>query len=144
MSTVGMLLKKFPEKGVIQISPTNTVVDAVKVMKGKNISSLLIVDKEGSFVGILSERDISWKIVLENLNPAQVTVGEIMTSRDIIETVTELTTLTECLDLMRQKNVRHLPVLQNGVLIGVISIKDVAKHYELLVDDLNHYIKGYR
>lgn len=144
MSTVGMLLRRFPEKGIVQVPPTANVLEAVETMKQLNISSLLIIDDEDAFVGILSERDIAWKVVLQKKNPSQTKVGEVMTPREKIVTVTPMTTFKECLDVMRDKNVRHLPVLENGNLVGIISIKDIALSYDLLVADLERYITGNR
>lgn len=144
MSTVATLLKRFPEKGIIQVSPTNSVYEAIKVMKEHNISSLLIIDDEDSFVGILSERDVTWKVALEGLNPKTTKVGEVMTLRVKIRTVTESTTLKECLDVMKEINVRHLPVMKNGEPIGIVSIKDIALTYDLLVSSLEAYITGQR
>jgi len=144
MSTVATLLKRFPEKGIIQVSPTNSVYEAIKVMKDHNISSLLIIDDEDSFVGILSERDVTWKVALEGLNPKTTKVGEVMTIRSKIRTVTESTTLKDCLDLMKEINVRHLPVIKNGEPIGIVSIKDIALTYDLLVSSLEAYITGQR
>lgn len=144
MSTVGMLLRRFPEKGVVQVPPTANITEAVGTMKKLNISSLLIIDDEDRFVGILSERDISWKIVLEGKDPQKTKVGEIMTPRERIITVTPNTTFKECLDMMRDQNVRHLPVLEKGELVGIISIKDIALSYDLLVADLERYITSGR
>ena len=144
MSTVGMLLRRFPEKGVVQVPPTANITEAVGTMKKLNISSLLIIDDEDRFVGILSERDISWKIVLEGKDPQKTKVGEIMTPRERIITVTPSTTFKECLDIMRDQNVRHLPVLEKGELVGIISIKDIALSYDLLVADLERYITSGR
>lgn len=144
MSTVATLLKRFPEKGMIQVSPTNNVYEAIKVMKENNISSLLIINDEDVFVGILSERDVTWKVALEGLNPKTTKVGEVMTLRNKIRTVTEATTLKECLDLMKEINVRHLPVMKNGLPIGIVSIKDIALTYDLLVNSLEAYITGQR
>jgi CBS domain-containing protein len=67
----------------------------------------------------------------------------IMTPRSKISTVTEVTTLKECLEVMREINVRHLPVVEKGVLVGIISIKDIASHLDLLVDNLELFITGY-
>lgn len=143
-ATVQMLLTRFQEKGIIQVTPTASIVEATKTMKEKNISSLLIVNDEDLFVGILSERDIAWKLVLESLDPENTKVGEIMTPKSKIITVTELTTLSECLDLMRDNNIRHLPVMNHEDLVGIVSIKDIARHLDLLVEDMTRYILGQR
>lgn len=142
MSTVAMLLKRFPEKGIVQVTPSNTIVEAITVMKRLNISSLLIIDDEERFVGILSERDIAWKVVLTGLNPKTTKVGQVMTPRSDIVTVFETTTLKECLDAMKTNNVRHLPVMKNGEPIGVVSLRDIALTYDLLVDSLTAYVTG--
>ncbi len=145
MSTVGTLLRLFPEKGVFHVTLTHTIFEAVGEMKRQNISSLLITNDEDVFVGILSERDIAWKVVLDKKDPNTTKVGEVMTPRKEIVSVTTHTTLTECLELMRDHNIRHLPVLGgDGEPVGIISLKDITRHLEILADDLQRFITGHR
>ena len=133
------------EKGsvVFSVMSTDTVYRALEVMAEKNVGSVLVID-DGTLVGILSERDYSRKIILLDRGSRETAVAEIMTSKLI--TVGPETTVTDAMELMTEKRVRHLPVLEDGELVGLISIGDVVKaviaDQLALIDQLEHYITG--
>ena len=133
------------EKGsvVFSVMSTDTVYRALEVMAEKNVGSVLVID-DGRLVGILSERDYSRKIILLDRESRETAVAEIMTSKLI--TVGPETTVTDAMELMTEKRVRHLPVLEDGELVGLISIGDVVKaviaDQLAMIDQLEHYITG--
>ena len=128
---------------VFSVASTDTVYHALEVMAEKNVGSVLVID-DGELVGILSERDYSRKIILLDRGSRETVVGEIMTAELI--TIEPATTVTDVMELMTEKRVRHLPVLEDGVLIGLISIGDVVKAVIAdqleLIDQLEQYITG--
>jgi CBS domain-containing protein len=119
------------------------VYDALELMAEKNIGAVLVIDAEG-LVGILSERDYARKVDLRGRSCTDTPVSEIMTER-VVYVEPEQTT-EECMALMTDKRVRHFPVLEDGQVIGVISIGDVVKaiisEQEFIIEQLEHYITG--
>lgn len=111
-------------KEVYSILSTNTVFEALTVMSEKNIGAILIIE-EGALKGILSERDYARKIVLKSKSSKKSLVSEIMVT-DVLA-VTPLDKIEFCMELMSTKRIRHLPVLENGVVVGIISISDLVK-----------------
>jgi CBS domain-containing protein len=128
---------------VWSISQDSTVFKALIVMADKSIGALLVVDNNGNPVGVLSERDYARKVILVGKSSKETMVKEIMSSRVIY--ITPDRSPEECLALMTNKRIRHLPVLDNGKLSGFISIGDVVKavldEKEFMIDQLVHYIK---
>jgi len=140
MSTVRNLLKS---KGteVATASPDTTIFDAAVKMNEKKIGSLVIV-KDDQIAGILTERDILNRVIVNNLDPKKTPVGEVMTSPVC---VANLDTLTDELRLvMRERRIRHVPIVEEGKLCGMVSIGDLnyAKHVEqqLTIHYLEQYI----
>jgi CBS domain-containing protein len=125
------------------VTPETTVYDALKLMAKKNVGAVLVMAAE-NLVGILSERDYARKVVLQGRTAIDTPAGEIMTDRVICVNPEE--SAEECMALMTDKKVRHLPVLENDQLIGVISIGDVVKaiipEQEFIIEQLEHYIRG--
>lgn len=119
------------------------VYDALELMADKNIGAVLVIDA-GNLVGILSERDYARKVDLYGRSCTDTPVSGIMTER-VVYVEPEQTT-EECMALMTDKRVRHLPVLEDGRVIGVISIGDVVKaiisEQEFIIEQLEHYITG--
>lgn len=109
---------------VYSILSTNTVYEALTVMSEKNIGAILIIE-EGVLKGILSERDYARKIVLKAKSSKKALVHEIMVTDFFTVKLTD--NLEYCMELMSTKRVRHLPVIENDVVIGIISISDVVK-----------------
>ena len=128
-------------KEVYSILSTNTVYEALTVMSEKNIGAILIIE-DTVLKGVLSERDYARKIVLKSKSSKKAFVHEIMET-DVV-TVSPSDKLEFCMELMNSKRVRHLPVLENNIVIGVISISDVVKAIIDLqkdtIEQLNSYI----
>lgn len=142
MLMVGHLLE---DKGrqVWSVQVDSTVFEALRVMAHKDIGALLILDGE-SVVGILSERDYARKIALEGRASRYTPVTDIM-SRQVLS-VSPRHTVHECMALMTAHKVRHLPVLEHGRVLGMISIGDLVKsiiaEQEFVIEQMTHYIAG--
>jgi CBS domain-containing protein len=125
------------------VSPDTTVYDALKLMADKNIGAVLVL--EGQILhGLMSERDYARKIVLNGKFSKEVLVKEIMSSEIICIDVDQTLQITQA--IMTQKRIRHLPVMNNGELVGVVSIGDIVnasmENKKFLIDQLITYIKG--
>lgn len=142
MATVSDMLRT---KGydIWSVAPDTMVYDALKLMADKNIGAVLVMDAE-NLVGILSERDYARKVTLQGRTARDTLAREIMTERVICVRPKECA--EECMALMTDKKVRHLPVLEDDQLVGMISIGDVVKaiipEQEFIIEQLEHYIKG--
>ncbi|MEN2488188.1 CBS domain-containing protein [Flavobacterium sp. UW10123] len=133
--TVDQILKA-KGRNVYSIFSNLTVYDALKVMGEKNIGAILVMD-DNILKGILSERDYARKIVLKDKSSKETFVHEIMESH--VFTVKLSDNLEDCMELMSEKRIRHLPVLEDGTVVGVISISDVVKAIiEIQKDTINH------
>ncbi|WP_433835235.1 CBS domain-containing protein [Flavobacterium anhuiense] len=133
--TVDQILKA-KGRNVYSILSNLTVYDALKVMGEKNIGAILIID-DNVLKGILSERDYARKIVLKDKSSKETFVHEIMESN--VFTVKLSDNLEDCMELMSEKRIRHLPVLEDGIVVGIISISDVVKAIiEIQKDTINH------
>ena|SRR5450432_889423 len=145
MDVSGTIEKILSQKGgeIWSISPDATVYDAVALMAEKNIGALLVVEK-GRLVGIISERDYSRKVMLRGKRSRETFVREIMSSE--LTTAHPRETVEECLRFMTEKRIRHLPVVVDGSLRGVISIGDLVKEVisvqNATLDQLRDYISG--
>lgn len=123
-------------KEVYSILSTNTVYEALSVMSEKNIGAILIIE-DTILKGVLSERDYARKIVLKAKSSKKAFVYEIMET-DVV-TVSPSDNLEYCMELMSAKRVRHLPVLENEIVIGIVSISDVVKAIiEIQKDTIQH------
>jgi len=135
------------EKGtqVYAISPDAKVYEALQLMADKNVGALMVMEGNRA-VGLISERDYARKIVLKGKFSKDVPVHEIMTA-DIVRIGPDRD-VENCMELMTDKRVRHLPVFENNRLIGIISIGDIVKaiieHKEEIIEQLENYIKGKR
>ena len=123
MKSVKQLLQG-KSQGLCTIRSDARVIDALKLMAEKDIGALLVVDGE-KLAGILSERDYARKVILHGKSSHDIQVREIMTERVIC--VQPANTVEECMALMTDNRIRHLPVMENGRLIGVLSIGDLVK-----------------
>ncbi|QDK79319.1 CBS domain-containing protein [Spirosoma sp. KCTC 42546] len=125
------------------VSSDQTVLDALRVMAEKNIGALLVVDK-GVLTGIFSERDYARKVILKDRHSDDTLIADVMTANVI--TIGPDQRLEECMQIMSDKHIRHLPVMDNGELIGIISINDVVKaiivDQKTRIDSLESYISG--
>jgi CBS domain-containing protein len=126
---------------IYAVTPENTVYDALTLMADKNIGAVLVVSGT-ELKGILSERDYARRVVLHGKMSKETLVGEIMTTNVI--SVEPGWTADQCMALMTEKHVRHLPVLENGRLVGVISIGDVVRavvdEQKFTISSLERYI----
>ncbi len=123
MKTIRSLLK---EKGnaVWSTTPEASVFEALRLMAEKDVGALVVLDGE-KLAGIFSERDYARKVILRGRSSKEMKVKEIMTTE--VVTVKPTHTITEALAVMARKHIRHLPVLEEGQLIGVVSIGDVVQ-----------------
>jgi CBS domain-containing protein len=142
MKSVRMLLRG---KGcdVLTVAPEAPVFLALEIMAEKNVGALLVVEGK-RLVGIFSERDYARKVILKGKTSRDTPVREIMTSR--VVHVDPAQTINDCMTLMTENRIRHLPVLDAGELVGVISIGDVVKaiisEQEFVIEQLQNYIQG--
>jgi CBS domain-containing protein len=140
MKTVQQLLES-KRYSVVSVTPSTTVLDALKVMADKEIGAVIVID-DGHLVGIFSERDYARKVVLQGKASKDTPVREIMT--DKVVCVRPEQTIEDCMGLMTDRRIRHLPVLDHKKVIGVISIGDVVKEMlsekEFVIKQLESYI----
>ena len=126
------------------VTPDVSVFEALERLEERNIGVILVIDTDGTLLGIFSERDYARKIVLKGRHSKTTPVREVMTRK--VSCVSPDTTVETCMALMTGKRIRHLPVLEDGRLIGLVSIGDVVKatieEKDLLIDPLEHYIMG--
>ncbi len=126
------------------VTPNTSVFDAIKLMSGKRVGALLVLKGE-KLVGIISERDYTRKVILKGRSSRDTPVKKIMTSRVIYTSPDQ--PIEKCMALMTAKRIRHLPVLEDGQLVGVISIGDLVKaiisEQESLIQDLENDILEY-
>ncbi len=144
MKTVAEILRAKPQAAVYSVTLSATVLDAMKVMADKGVGALVVLDDKGRLAGIVSERDYARKVALLELPSFGVPISEIMTA-DVL-TVGLRHTSSECMQLMTDRHLRHLPVLAEGELIGLLSIGDLVKHtiadQASLIQQLEQYIRG--
>ena len=142
MATVRDMIRK-KGREVFTIAPQATVLDALKMMAEHNIGALLVMTKD-TMEGIVSERDCIRKVELMGRNAKDTKINEIMTS-DVI-TVDSSQPLEDCMSLMIEKNIRHLPVSDDGELVGLLSVRDVLKEVievqQMMLSQLERYITG--
>ena len=140
MYTVKQLLDAKPG-GAVTIAPDASVFDALELMAERDIGAVVVVH-EGYVIGILSERDYARKVILHNKASKEITVDEIMTDRVLYVGPTH--TIDECMALMTDKRIRHLPVMDAERLIGVLSIGDLVKatisEQDFTIRQLERYI----
>ena len=145
MKTASDLLKSKPDQTVFTIAPTSSVFEAVQAMTDKNIGALVVAE-DTQVVGIISERDCARKVTLWSRSPRDTPVRDIMTP-DVMYVSPEHTT-EECMALMTENRLRHLPVIDGGNLLGLASIgalvKDIISEQKFIIEQLEHYISGQR
>ena len=145
MKTASDLLKSKPDQTVFTIAPTSSVFEAVQLMADKNIGALLVTE-DMHVVGIVSERDYARKVTLMSRSSRDTPVRDIMTP-DVMYVRPEHTT-EECMVLMTENRLRHLPVMDGGKLLGLVSIgdlvKDIISEQRFVIEQLEHYISGQR
>lgn len=144
METVAQILQRKGHQ-VWSVNVGATVLDAVRLMAEKNIGAVLVMDGD-RVVGIFSERDFVRRVGAEGRDPATTPIEEVMTSK--VLSIAPNATVEECLAVMTEKRLRHLPVVEAGRLVGVISIGDAVKaaleHRDFTIQQLVNYITGER
>jgi CBS domain-containing protein len=142
METVKQILEKKDQK-VWSINPKAKVFKALELMAEKEIGALVVVDNN-EVVGMFSERDYARKVILLGKSSKEIPVSEIMSEKVIY--VEPEQSVEECMALMTHGKIRHLPVIDGGQLIGMVSIGDIVKaligEKEFIIDQLIHYITG--
>jgi CBS domain-containing protein len=123
METVSQLLQD-KGSGVLSVTPGTSVFDALKLMAEKNVGALLVMEG-GALRGIMSERDYARKVILLGKSSQDIAVRDIMSDKVI--TVSPAQTVDACMALMTDRRIRHLPVVDNGRVTGVLSIGDLVK-----------------
>lgn len=145
MKSVANILRSKKDNTVYTIGPDARVLDALKLMAEKGIGALLVMEG-GRVVGVISERDYARKVVLLGRTAHETPVGDIMSSRVIY--VSPEQSNEECMTLMTENRLRHLPVIDHGELVGLISIgdlvKDIISEQQFIIEQLEHYIRGER
>jgi CBS domain-containing protein len=145
MKSVAQVLKSKSRQTVEAVASSTSVFDAVKLMAEKNIGALLVLEGE-RIAGIVTERDYARKTVLLGRSSKETPVGDIMSSP--VMYVRPDQTNEECMALMTDNRVRHLPVVDQGRLVGLISIgdlvKDIISEQKFIIEQLEHYIAGDR
>ena len=142
MKTVGQLIHG-QENQIWSVSPDDSVHDAVALLVEKDIGALLVIN-QNKLVGVVSERDCTRKTLLNKLSAFDTTVESIMTSRVAYAKLSH--TVNECMALMTEKRIRHLPIMDGDNIVCMISLGDLVKEViaeqQTLIDHLEHYSSG--
>lgn len=143
MKTVAQMLRAKPNQDIYTVAPTTTVLQALQLMAEKNIGALVVTEGD-QVVGIVSERDYSRKMVLKGRSSVGTPVSAIMSS-PVISVSSDQTT-RDCLRLMGRGHLRHLPVIDDGRLVGLLSVgnlvKEVLAEQDEMIKQLEQYIRG--
>jgi CBS domain-containing protein len=143
MTTVAHILKSKPDPSIFTIAPTASVFEAISLMAGRSIGALLVL-ADGQMIGIVTERDYARKVAVMGRSSRDTPVKDIMSTS--VKYVQPEQTSEECMKLMTEHRLRHLPVMTGGKLIGLISIgdlvKDIISEQKILIEQLEQYIHG--
>jgi signal-transduction protein with cAMP-binding, CBS, and nucleotidyltransferase domain len=143
MNTVRKVLQAKPGF-VWTIRPDATAYEALRVMADKDVGALLVQNSDGKLVGVFSERDYARKVILKGRSSKETLVSELMT--DLVYYVSPDHTVNDCMAIMTAKHIRHIPVIDEGSLVGIITIGDVVNsmisEQNITIRDLENYITG--
>lgn len=143
LHTMGFVrdILQFKGNAVYAVSPDSSVYEALEELENNNLGSLVVVEN-GKLIGIFTERDYARKVILKGRSSRETKVRDIMSERPVF--VTPDTSIEVCMQLMSSKTIRHLPVLDNNQLAGLISIGDLVKYIinekDFIIENLEHYI----
>jgi CBS domain-containing protein len=142
METVNQLLKVKGDQ-IFSVAPTDSVLRAIEIMATRHVGALLVMSQEG-LLGIISERDYARKVILKNRSSHDTPVGDIMTANPV--TVSPDATVHHCMETMTEGRFRHLPVVDKGRVVGMLSIGDLVKavieDQSQKIEQLERYIAG--
>jgi len=143
MKTVAELLRTKPARNIVKVRPDLSVLEAIKVLASEDIGAAVVMNGD-RLVGIFSERDYTRKVILKGRSSDSTRVEEIMTPNVI--TVTPRTKTRDCMAIMTEKTIRHLPVVDDGRVVGMVSIRDIVgdiiADQDFTIEQLEHYISG--
>ena len=142
MKTVAELLRAKPAR-VVKVTPEQSVLEAIKILATENIGAAMVMSGE-RLAGIMSERDYTRKVILKGREAETTKVQEIMTANVVV--VNPRTKTRDCMAIMTEKGIRHLPVVDEGRVIGMVSIRDIVgdiiADQDFTIEQLEHYISG--
>jgi CBS domain-containing protein len=142
MKNVAELLRMKPAR-VVSVKPEDSVLEAIKVLASQNVGAALVMTGE-RLAGIFSERDYTRKVILQGRSSDKTRVEEVMTANVIV--VSPRSHARECMMLMTEKSIRHLPVVDQGRVVGMVSIRDIVgdiiADQDFTIEQLEHYISG--
>jgi len=143
MKTVAELLRTKPSRPIVKVAPELSVLEAIKVLATENIGAAVVMSGD-RLAGIFSERDYTRKVILKGRSSDSTRVEEIMTANVVV--VSPRTKARECMALMTEKGIRHLPVVEEGRVVGMVSIRDIVSDIiadqDFTIEQLEHYISG--
>ena len=131
-------------RNVVSIAPDASVFDAIKLMADKAIGSLVVLDESGDLAGIVTERDYARKVIIKGRSSRETKVADIMTTS--VLTAASDHTVNSCMEMMTEKKIRHLPVVEDDAVIAMVSIGDLVQaiiaDQKEEIEQLEHYISG--
>jgi CBS domain-containing protein len=143
MKTVQQLLET-KGNAIISVSPDTMVYDALVIMANHHVGALVVLENDGHLAGIFSERDYAREVVLKGKTSKTTKISEVMSTTVITVRPDQL--VDECMELMSGKRIRHLPVIENERVVGILSIGDLVKetiaYQQFLIQQLESYIQG--
>ena len=143
MKTVAELLRTKPTRAIVKVAPELSVLEAIKILASENIGAAVVMSGD-RLAGIFSERDYTRKVILKGRSSDSTRVEEIMTPNVVV--VSPRTKTRDCMALMTEKKIRHLPVVDEGRVVGMVSIRDIVSDIiadqDFTIEQLEHYISG--